>query len=260
MSMERSGGTRDARALFRIRSGLAKRSSSPARTLFVPILALAAALAAALSCGRGGPDRSADGEGDGAPASRAGAAGAARTVLFIGTSLTAGYGLEPEQAFPALIQAKIDSAGLHYRVVNAGVSGETSAGALRRLDWLLRQPFAVLVLETGSNDMLRGAQLDSLEANIQAILDRVRSARPEARIVLVGMRAPPNLGLPYASRFRRVFADLAERNDVAFVPYLLDGVGGYDELNQPDGIHPNAKGQERIAENVWKVLKDELRE
>jgi acyl-CoA thioesterase-1 len=246
--------------VFRIRPGLAKRRSSPARTLSITSLALAAALAAGLACGRSGPDRSADGEGDGAPAGRSAAAGARRTVLFIGTSLTAGYGLEPEQAFPALIQAKIDAAGLHYRVVNAGVSGETSAGALRRLDWLLRQPFDVLVLETGSNDMLRGAQLDSLEANIQAIVDRVRSARPDARIVLVGMRAPPNLGLPYASRFRRVYSELAERNDLAFVPYLLDGVGGHAELNLPDGIHPNAKGEERVAENVWKVLAKELRE
>jgi acyl-CoA thioesterase-1 len=183
-----------------------------------------------------------------------------RTVLFLGTSLTAGYGLDPEQAYPALLQRKIDAAGLPYRVVNAGVSGETSAGALRRLDWLLRQPFDVLVLETGSNDMLRGADLDSLAANLRAIVDRVRTARPEAAIVLVGMRAPPNLGLAYASRFRRAYTELVERDHLIFVPFLLEGVAGRPELNQPDGIHPNARGEERVAENVWKVLEGVLKE
>jgi acyl-CoA thioesterase-1 len=183
----------------------------------------------------------------------------AGTVLFLGTSLTAGYGLDPEQAYPAILERKIREAGLPYRVVNAGVSGETSAGALRRLDWLLRQPFDVLVLETGANDMLRGADLDSTRANIQAILDRIRGDRPEARIVLVGLRAPRNLGPAYAARFRAMYADLARENRVAFVPYLLEGVGGRSDLNLTDGIHPNAAGQEKVAENVWKVLKEELR-
>jgi acyl-CoA thioesterase I len=208
----------------------------------------------ALACGRGRTEAEPD-----VPESGAVPEGGARTVLFLGTSLTAGYGLDPEQAYPALIQRKIEAAGLPYRVVNAGVSGETSAGALRRLDWLLRQPFDVLVLETGANDMLRGVDLDSLEANVQAIVDRVRSARPEARIVLLGLRAPPNLGLQYASRFRRLYPELAERNDLPLVPFLLDGVGGRAELNQDDGIHPNAQGQARVAENVWKVLEGELR-
>lgn len=180
-------------------------------------------------------------------------------MLFLGTSLTAGYGLAPEQAYPALIQEKIDSARLPYRVINAGVSGETSAGALRRVDWLLRQPFGVLVLETGANDMLRGADLDSTRANIQAIVDRVRAARPEASIVLVGMMAPPNLGNRYTNAFRRIYPEIAERNDLPLVPFLLEGVGGVAEYNLADGIHPNREGQRRLAENVWEVLEEELR-
>ncbi len=207
-----------------------------------------------LACGRARTEAE-----TGVPEPAAAPEGGTRTVLFLGTSLTAGYGLDPAQAYPALIQRKIEVAGLPYRVVNAGVSSETSAGALRRLDWLLRQPFDVLVLETGANDMLRGGDLDSLAANVQAIVDRVRSARPEARIVLLGLRAPPNLGLQYASRFRRLYPDLAERNNLPLVAFLLDGVGGEANLNQPDGIHPNAQGQARVAENVWKVLEGELR-
>ncbi len=182
------------------------------------------------------------------------------TVLFLGTSLTAGLGLATEQAFPARIQQKIDSAGLPFRVVNAGVSGETSAGALRRVEWLLRQPFDVLVLETGANDMLRGADLDSTRANIQAIVDRVREERPGVRIVLAGMMAPPNLGREYASRFRDLFPQIAVRNDVPLVPFLLRDVGGVPELNLPDGMHPNAEGQRIVAANVWEVLAPELRE
>ncbi|HEV2130521.1 MAG TPA: arylesterase [Longimicrobiaceae bacterium] len=184
----------------------------------------------------------------------------APVVLFLGTSLTAGYGLAPEQAYPALIQEKIDAAGLPHRVINAGVSGETSAGALRRVDWLLHQPFDVLVLETGANDMLRGTDLDSTRANIQGIIDRVREARPEADVVLLGMMAPPNLGNRYTDQFRRIYPDLARRNDVALVPFLLEGVGGVAELNLADGIHPNAEGQRRLAETVWTVLEPELRE
>jgi acyl-CoA thioesterase-1 len=180
-------------------------------------------------------------------------------VLFLGTSLTAGYGLEPDQAYPALIQARIDSAGLPYRVINAGVSGETSAGALARTEWLLRQPFDVLVLETGANDMLRGAELDSVRSNIQAIIDKVRSARPGTRIVLVGMMAPPNLGQEYTERFRSIYPELAERNDLPLVPFLLEGVGGEARYNLPDGIHPNAEGQRRVAATVWTTLEPVLR-
>ena len=180
------------------------------------------------------------------------------SVLFLGTSLTAGLGLEPDQAFPALIQQKIDSAGLDYRVINAGVSGETSAGALRRVHWLFREPVSVLVVETGANDGLRGLPPDSLRANIQAIFDRARQLRPPPRLVLLGMRMPPNYGREYAERFQQVYQDLARRNGAALVPFLLEGVGGIPRLNQPDGIHPTAEGQRRLAATVWRVLEPVL--
>jgi acyl-CoA thioesterase-1 len=179
-------------------------------------------------------------------------------VVFLGTSLTAGLGLDPDQAYPALIQRKIDSAGLPYTTVNAGVSGETSAGALRRIDWLLQQPAAVLVIETGANDALRGLEVDSMRANIQAIIDRARRQTPQPALVLVGMRAPPNMGPDYGRRFRQVYPDLAKRNDLPLVPFLLDGVAGRPSLNQGDMIHPTAEGQRRIAETVWGVLEKVL--
>ncbi|MGN6390662.1 MAG: arylesterase [Gemmatimonadales bacterium] len=180
-------------------------------------------------------------------------------VVFLGTSLTAGLGLDPSQAYPALIQQKIDSAGLAFSVVNAGLSGETSAGALRRIDWLMREPAAVLVIETGANDGLRGLNTDSLEANIQAIIDRTRRQRPPPRIVLVGMQALPNYGLDYARRFRAVYPDLAKRNRIPLVPFLLEGVAGVDSLNQADMMHPTAAGQRRVAETVWPVLERVLK-
>jgi acyl-CoA thioesterase-1 len=180
-------------------------------------------------------------------------------VVFLGTSLTAGLGLDPEQAYPALIQAKIDSAGLPYTAVNAGVSGETSAGALRRIDWLLQQPVAVLVIETGANDALRGLNVDTMAANIQAIIDRARKLNPPPAIVLVGMRAPPNLGADYVRRFRGTYPTLADRNKLPLVPFLLDGVAGRPSLNQGDMIHPTAAGQRVIAETVWRVVGPVLR-
>ena len=181
-------------------------------------------------------------------------------ILFLGTSLTAGLGLLAEDAFPAVIQEKIDSAGLPFRAVNAGVSGETSAGARRRIDWLLRQKFDVLVLETGANDMLRGTNVDSTRANIQAIVDRVREARPEARIVLAGMLAAPNLGREYTSRFRDMYPELATENDLPLVPFLLQDVAAVPAMNQGDGMHPNVAGARRVADNVWPVLEPVLRE
>jgi acyl-CoA thioesterase-1 len=181
------------------------------------------------------------------------------SVVFLGTSLTAGLGLEPEQAYPALIQQKIDSAGLGFRVVNAGVSGETSAGARRRVDWLLREPVAVLVLETGANDGLRGLPPDSLRANIQAVFDRAKEISPPPRLVLVGMRVPPNYGRAYTERFHAVYPELARDNGAELVPFLLDGVGGVPRLNQADGIHPTAEGQRVMAETVWRVLGPLLR-
>jgi acyl-CoA thioesterase-1 len=181
------------------------------------------------------------------------------TIVFLGTSLTAGLGLDVEQAYPALLQRRLDSLGLRYRVVNAGVSGESSAGALRRIDWLLREPPAVLVVETGANDGLRGQSPDSLEANLQAIIDRVRARAPQAKIVLVGMEALPNLGRDYAGRFRAVYPAVARANGLPLVPFLLTDVAGIDSLNQQDGIHPTAVGQRIVADNVWRVLGPLLR-
>lgn len=175
-------------------------------------------------------------------------------ILFVGTSLTAGLGLDPEQSYPALIARRIDSLGLPYEVDNAGYSGETSAGALRRIDWLVRNPVDMLVLETGANDGLRGLSVDSMRANIQAIIDRVRAASPNVRILLVGMEAPPNLGPRYTSEFRKVFPEVAERNGATLLPFLLVGVAGIDSLNQGDGIHPNLEGSRRLAETVWRAL------
>jgi len=178
------------------------------------------------------------------------------TIVFLGTSLTAGYGL-PDQglAYPALIQRKLDSLGLGYRAVNAGLSGETSAGARRRIDWVLGQGrVAVLMVETGANDGLRGQDPDSTRANIQAIFTRARSLDPVPKLMLTGMEAMPNLGDRYVERFRGIFPDLARTNGAAFVPFLLEGVAGVDSLNQADGIHPTARGQQIVAENVWRVL------
>ena len=180
-------------------------------------------------------------------------------VVFLGTSLTAGLGLDPSEAYPALLQQKMDSAGLRFTAVNAGVSGETSAGARHRIDWILGQPAAVLVIETGANDGLRGLPVDSMEANIQAIIDRARRQTPAPRIVLVGMRALPNYGFAYARRFGAVYPELAKRNRVALVPFLLEGVAGRESLNQVDMTHPTAAGQRRVAETVWPVLEKALR-
>jgi acyl-CoA thioesterase I len=188
------------------------------------------------------------------PAARAGA-DSRPVVLFVGTSLTAGYGVDPDRAFPALIQRKIEGAGLRYRVVNAGVSGETSAGARRRIGWLLRQPVALLVLETGANDALRGQDPEATRENIQAIFDEVRKQRPPPKLVLVAMEALPNYGQDYRQRFRAIYPELAKASGAALVPFLLDGVAGDPRLNQPDGIHPTAEGHARVAENVWQVLK-----
>jgi acyl-CoA thioesterase I len=179
-------------------------------------------------------------------------------VVFLGTSLTAGLGVDPSEAYPELLQRKIDSAGLRFVTVNAGVSGETSAGARRRIDWLLREPAAVLVIETGANDGLRGLEVDSLAANIQAIIDRARQQAPPPRIILVGMEALPNLGVGYLRRFRAVYPDLAKRNGLPLVPFLLEGVAGVDSLNQSDMLHPTAAGQRRVAETVWPVLEKVL--
>jgi acyl-CoA thioesterase-1 len=179
-------------------------------------------------------------------------------VLFVGTSLTAGLGLEPEDAYPRLIQHMADSAGLAYDFVNAGLSGETSAGALRRIDWLLRGDADVIVIETGANDGLRGLDVDSTAANIRALVAKVKAARPGATILLAQMEAPPNLGERYTSAFRRMFQDVAREEGVILLPFLLDGVAGVPRLNQPDGIHPNEEGEVIVAQNVWRSLRPVL--
>ncbi len=176
-------------------------------------------------------------------------------VLFVGTSLTAGYGLDPDDACPALLPMKIDAAGLRYRVVNAGVSGETSAGARRRIEWLLRQPVSVMVLETGANDGLRGQDPQATRDNIQAILDATRRLTPPPRLVLVAMEALPNYGEPYRRAFRAIYPELARKNRAQLLPFLLEGVAGNARLNQADGIHPNVEGEKRVAENVWRTLR-----
>ncbi|MDX2122094.1 MAG: arylesterase [Gemmatimonadota bacterium] len=194
-----------------------------------------------------------------APADSAPTPSGIGTIVFLGTSLTAGLGLDPDSAYPALIQHKLDSVGLRYTVVNAGQSGESSAGALRRVDWILRQRPAVLVIETGANDGLRGQEPDSTRANIQAMVDRARAQSPGTTIVLAPMEAMPNLGQDYVRRFRAIFAAVAEANGIPLLPFILDGVGGVDSLNQQDGIHPNEAGARRVAANVWRGLEPVLR-
>jgi acyl-CoA thioesterase-1 len=181
-------------------------------------------------------------------------------IVFLGTSLTAGYGLAEDQAFPALIQEQLDAQGLEYRVVNAGVSGDTSAGGLRRLDWLLRMPIAVLVLELGANDMLRGLDVDALDRNLEAILDRTAATHPQARFLIAGMRSAPNLGPDYSEAFDRVYPELAARHQARLIPFLLEDVAARRNLNQADGIHPTAEGHELIAQRVWTALAPMLSE
>ncbi|GGG97979.1 arylesterase [Pedobacter zeae] len=181
-----------------------------------------------------------------------------KNILFFGTSLTAGMGLDPSEAYPAVIQNKIDSLKLPYKVINGGLSGETSAGGKGRIDWLLKQPVAIFVLELGANDGLRGLPVTQTTKNLQDIIDRVKAKYPDAQLVLAGMQVPPNMGAKYAADFKNIFPVLAKKNNMKLIPFLLDKVGGVPELNQADGIHPTAEGDKILAENVWVVLKDLL--
>ncbi len=184
------------------------------------------------------------------PAARAGD----KSIVFFGNSLTAGYGVNPSEAFPALIQNRIDSLKLPYKVTNAGLSGETSAGGRSRIGWILRQPVDIFILELGANDGLRGIPISETITNLQAILDSVKGKYPSARLVLAGMQIPPSMGSKYTSGFREAFRHLADKNKVSLIPFILEGVGGIPELNQQDGIHPTAKGHRIVEENVWKIL------
>jgi acyl-CoA thioesterase I len=182
-----------------------------------------------------------------------------KTILFLGDSITAGYGLDQSQAFPAIIQQRINSAKLNYTVVNAGLSGETSSGGLRRVNWLLRSKVDILVLELGANDGLRGIDLAVTRSNLQQIIDRTRQANSDVIIVVAGMQVPPNLGQTYTDQFRQIFPELAKQNNAKLIPFILDGVAGVPNLNLSDGIHPNVAGHKVLADNVWSVLRPILK-
>jgi len=195
----------------------------------------------------------------GADQAAAGAASVPRVVL-LGTSLTAGLGLPPEQAYPALLQEKADSVGLAVRIVNAGLSGETSAGALRRAGWVLDQPAALVVLEVGANDGLRGVDPDSTYANLVKLVQTVQTQQPEAKVALVQMEAPTNLGPAYTRRFHEAYGRAAKETGVPLWPFLLEGVAGVAKLNQGDGIHPNAVGAQIVAATMWKSMQPAVTE
>jgi acyl-CoA thioesterase-1 len=178
-----------------------------------------------------------------------------KSILFFGDSLTAGYGLSPEEAFPALIEKLLTREDKKIKVINAGLSGETSAGGLTRINWILRQPMDVFVLELGANDGLRGLPIEQTKKNLQSIIDKVKGKYPKAKIVLAGMMVPPNMGKAYSDEFKKIYPGLAKKNNVSLIPFLLEGVGGDEKLNQADGIHPNAEGHRIIANNLVKVLR-----
>lgn len=197
--------------------------------------------------------------GDSAPPVAAASAGDKRTILFLGTSLTVGLGLDPDSAYPQQLQRKIDSASLGYRTQNAGVSGETSAGLLRRLDWVLQEPASVIVVETGANDGLRGLSIEGTMSTIRKVLQRIRAERPDAQIVLAQMEAPTNLGVQYTTAFHGMFPALAKEFGATLMPFLLDSVAGKPALNQGDGIHPNLEGERIVTANVWKTVRPLLK-
>jgi acyl-CoA thioesterase-1 len=182
-----------------------------------------------------------------------------KTILFFGDSITAGLGVDKQQAFPALIQHKIDSLGLHYEVLNGGLSGETSAGGLRRIDWVLQRSIDVFVLELGGNDGLRGIELTSTRENLQRIIDKVQAKNADTKILLAGMQVPPNLGIEYTRAFQAMYPKLAKANNIRLIPNIMDALGGNDELVQSDGIHPTPKGHQVIAHTIWEVLKAYLK-
>ena len=181
-----------------------------------------------------------------------------KRIIFFGDSITAGYGLSTEQAFPALIQQKLDSGQMAYQVMNAGLSGETSAGGLGRIDWILKTKPDIFILELGGNDGLRGLSLDETEKNLTAMIQKVRGRNPDVVLFVAGMQIPPNLGQEYTERFRSLFAKVAEANKTELIPFLLENVGGEPELNLADGIHPNVKGHQIVAETVWDKLKKHI--
>lgn len=177
-----------------------------------------------------------------------------KTLLFFGDSLTAGYGVDPDEAYPAVIQRKLAENGRAWRVVNAGLSGETTAGGLRRLDWILRQPVDIIVIELGGNDGLRGIPPETSRSNLEAMIKRIQERAPRAQVVLAGMQMPTNMGPDYTRKFAAMYPELAEKLKVTLIPFLLEGVGGVPRLNLPDGIHPTPEGHKVVAETVWRVV------
>lgn len=236
-------------------NGRIQRCINPHNSRFTILLALIAVMAVMAQPLSGQPKKTASGRQD-----STNTAGERKAILFLGNSLTAGYGLDPEQAFPALIQQKLDSLGWAFEAVNAGLSGETSSGGLRRLNWLMRRQIAVLVLALGGNDGLRGIPPELTRQNLQQIIERTREKNPGVRIVLAGMEAPPNMGEDYTRQFRDLYRELAKTSKADLIPFLLKDVGGIPELNLPDGIHPTAEGHRIVAETVWEVLEPVLRE
>ncbi len=246
-----------------MRKGLRRLRESAERRLFV------AALWAVSACGSGGnvdnsrnvaeaKNNMSEVKATGDPTATAGAPSTSvRTpvVLFFGTSLTAGLGLDPEQAFPSLIEKKAEAEGLPIKAVNGGLSGETTAGAARRIDWVLRTPADLVIIEGGANDALRGLSPDAARANLEQVIATIRQKQPKAKIVLVQMEAPPNYGVSYTRSFRAIYAEIARKENVPLLPFLLDGVAGISRLNQPDGVHPNLAGERIVADNLWKSLK-----
>ena len=231
---------------------------------------LLATMIAVLACGSGGSEESPRNPAEaknnmsvakGRDTAAGGAAAVADStsskpvVLFFGTSLTAGYGLDPGQAFPSLIQKKADAEGVPIKAINAGLSGETTAGAARRIDWVLRTPADVVVVEAGANDALRGLPPDAAKANLERVIETIRQKQPRAKIVLVQMEAPPNYGAAYTQRFRSIYRDVSQKEHVPLIPFLLNGVAGISRYNQADGVHPNLAGEQIVADNVWRALK-----
>jgi acyl-CoA thioesterase I len=243
--------------------GTPERSGGMARRALAAAAALSVVLAAIGCTGDGQPSagtpQSTSRESAALRGPRPAGVAERRTLLIVGTSLTAGLGLDPDQAYPALLQQKIDSAGLPFTVVNAGLSGETSAGALRRIDWLLQRPIDVFVLETGANDALRALDVDSTKAHIAKVIEAVRRADPSAAICVVQMEAPPNLGPQYTRAFHAMYPAVSRAEGATLLPFLLQDVAGHPSLNQSDGMHPNSEGERLVAATLWSSLAPVLR-
>ena len=187
------------------------------------------------------------------------AADSPKRIVVLGDSIAAGFGVDPEDAYPAVLQRKIDEAKLAYTIINAGVSGDTTAGGLRRVNWVLRQPVDILILELGGNDGLRGIPVTETRTNLQSIIDRAREKHPNIKILIAGMKMPANMGADYTAEFEKVFSDIAKKNKTAFVPFVLENVGGKPDLNLPDRIHPTPAGHQIVAQNIWPVLQPLLK-